>query len=249
MTTLPWTCWRDGQTYGPYDDSLLRSLAQTGRIRPSDLVSNGGAWVVAVAVPGLFPPGAGAPPPLHAAPPEHTAHAHTAPPTVAAMPVVPLHAPDASHGPANGAPMQGMAPQQTAPAMQGAPAMVPIQLQAAPPALLQSPGAYPLSAAAPQFAAPQFAPVFGMQGAPAGAGMIGAPGMQATMRGPAMALPATAQPQSQRGAARMERHEAAESTWSHVRDRMAPWLLAALLLLVVMWLWGVWNLPVATIPS
>ncbi len=57
------------------------------------------------------------------------------------------------------------------------------------------------------------------------------------------------QPRFQRDPARMERQEAAESTWSRMRDRMAPWLLAAILVLIVMWLWGVWNLPVVTIPA
>ncbi len=138
MTTPPWTCWRDGQTYGPYDDASLRSLAQTGRIRPSDLISNGGAWVAAASVPGLFPPGAGAPQQQYVAPQQdHSPQQHGAPPMVAVMPLAPPHPSEMPQGapPAMGAPPRPM---------QGAPGMAPVPAQMAPQMMSQPlPGAYP----------------------------------------------------------------------------------------------------------
>ena len=58
-----------GQKQGPVESSRLRELAQQGGLSPTDMVWREGMaeWIAASKVKGLFPEGAGVPPPM---PPE-----------------------------------------------------------------------------------------------------------------------------------------------------------------------------------
>jgi hypothetical protein len=72
-----WYYAQDGQQKGPIASSALRQLAQSGALRPGDMVWREGMsqWATANSIPNLFPPGI-APPPLPISRPP----AHTAPP-------------------------------------------------------------------------------------------------------------------------------------------------------------------------
>lgn len=52
-----WYCMMDGQQFGPFSSEQLRTLAQSGRLRPQDQVrqENGSCWTSAAKVRGLFP--------------------------------------------------------------------------------------------------------------------------------------------------------------------------------------------------
>ncbi len=78
-----WYCSIDGQEYGPFSVDQMRSLAQSGRLRPEHHVrrSDSGTWTPAAKVRGLFEvatpqtPAASDPPPVAptGAPQEHSA--------------------------------------------------------------------------------------------------------------------------------------------------------------------------------
>ena len=66
MTDAQWFYGRDGAQHGPITDADLHRLAQTGELRPADLVWRDGMpqWQPAQEVPGLFPDLPLGPPPL-----------------------------------------------------------------------------------------------------------------------------------------------------------------------------------------
>jgi hypothetical protein len=78
-----WYYVRDGRKWGPVSDRELRALARAGKLAPADLVWKEGTseWRPAARVPGLFPEGQSAGPPL---PPAAQAPAPGAPPDLAA---------------------------------------------------------------------------------------------------------------------------------------------------------------------
>jgi hypothetical protein len=103
MDTSQWFYGRDGVQQGPISGDELKRLAESGGLRPHDLVWREGMpqWQPAQQVPGLFAapagpppiparPGAGAPAP-HYAPPGHAPPpAHYAPPPAGYAPARPI---------------------------------------------------------------------------------------------------------------------------------------------------------------
>lgn len=67
-----WFVQRDGQKFGPYSPAQLKSMTTTGQLLPVDLVArgDGGKWVPASQVKGLFAPPAADPPVAPSAPAE-----------------------------------------------------------------------------------------------------------------------------------------------------------------------------------
>ena len=67
-----WFIQRDGQKLGPYSSAQLKQMTTTGQLLPVDLVArgDGGKWVPASQIKGLFVPPAAEPLVAHAAPAE-----------------------------------------------------------------------------------------------------------------------------------------------------------------------------------
>jgi hypothetical protein len=103
MDTSQWFYGRDGAQQGPVADDELKRLAESGGIRPHDLVWREGMaqWQPAQQVPGLFAaldapppipgqPGPGAPAPYYAPPGYAPPSAHYAPPPAGYVPPRPI---------------------------------------------------------------------------------------------------------------------------------------------------------------